>query len=185
MMWRALYLVLAALVVAGIVHISVLLLVPAYGVKDAYATIERSIASFRFSRIGGGQLRLPDSDPYFEYGVCRFEMSGGGMYMTGPKIDSFWSATLLDEDGSVIYSLNSRTAIDNKLDVIVLDPAGILQLRDLQPPEAESAIIVETEAPSGFVVVRVLRPDTSWTEKATRFLAAVECRPYSLSAQQS
>jgi uncharacterized membrane protein len=187
MIWRALFFAAAVAVVAGIVHISVLLLIPLFGVKDAYANIEKSFAPFKFQPVkgaGSGRI-LSDTDPFFEYGSCRFELARSGMYMSGPKIDSFWSATILDEDGSVIYSLNSRTAIDNKLDVIMLDPAGILLLRELQPPEAESAIVVETEARAGFVVVRVLRPDASWTDKAASFLSAVECRPYSLEAPQS
>ncbi len=105
--------------------------------------------------------------------------------MSGPKINSFWSATVLDQDGSVIYSLNSRTAIDNKLDLILLDQAATLRLRELQPPEAESAIIVESQVDEGFIVLRVLRPDESWIDKSNSFLNSVTCRPYQLAPAEA
>lgn len=180
MKWRYAYYALCAAVLAGIVHISIILLVPRYGTQDAYAVISRNIDAFDFRGIAGtgADAMLSDVDPFFSYGVCRFDLGQVGLQMSGPKIDSFWSATVLDEDGTVIYSLNSRTAIDNKLDLILLDPVQILRLREIQPQEAETAIIVEADVKAGFVVLRVLRPDESWAEKAGGFLRAVSCLPY-------
>jgi uncharacterized membrane protein len=179
--WRVLFLVLCVAVVAGIVHVAIILLIPAFGANDAFALVSRSVKPFEFRTVSTSESLLNETDPFFSYGVCRFNFVDSGMYMSGPKIDSFWSATVLDKDGSVIYSLNSRTAIDNKLDLIVLDPTDILRLRDLQPPEAESAIIVETDVDEGFVVLRVLRPDESWIEKSDTFLKSVSCQPYRLA----
>jgi len=180
MKWRLAYYAACALVLAGIVHICVVLLIPAYGTQDAYALITRKTDPFNFRRISGSgaDAWLSDIDPFFAYGVCRFELAEAGLRMSGPKIDSFWSASVLDEDGSVIYSLNSRTAIDNRLDLMLLDPVQILRLREVQPVEAESAIVVEANIPAGFVVLRVLTPDRSFEGKSDAFLKAVSCKPY-------
>ena len=180
MNWRIIYYALCALVLAGIVHIAIILLIPTYGTRDAYAVISRKMEPFVFRQIAGtgsGTL-LSDIDPFFSYGVCRFELSQAGMLMSGPKIDSFWSATVLDEDGTVIYSLNSRTALDRKLDLILLNAVQILRLREAQPVEAETAVIVETDVKAGFVVLRVLTPDESWQEPADNYLKTVSCQPY-------
>lgn len=180
MNWRIAYYVLCALVLAGIVHICVVLLVPAYGTRDAYAVISRQTDPFAFRQIdaAAGDTALSDVDPFFSYGICRYELSQVGLHMQGPKIDSFWSASILDDNGTIIYSLNSRTAIDNRLDLILLDPVQILRLREAQPQEAESAIVVEADVRAGFVVLRVLSPDESWAEKSAQFLRQVHCRPY-------
>ena len=184
MRWRIAYYMLCALVLAGIVHISIILLIPTYGTQDAFAVISRKIEPFAFNQIPGAgkDALLSDVDPFFAYGVCRFEMDKSGLLMSGPKIDSFWSATVLDEDGTVIYSLNRRTAIEGKLNLILLDPTAILRLREVAPPEAETAIIVEADVKAGFVVLRVLMPDESWKGRAEAFLRDVSCAPYTPSA---
>ena len=135
MNWRIAYYALCALVLAGIVHISIILLIPTYGRRDAYAVISRKMEPFAFREIAGtgSDALLSDVDPFFSYGVCRFELGEAGLLMKGPKIDSFWSATVLDEDGTVVYSLNSRTALDRKLDLVVLSPVQLLRLREAQP----------------------------------------------------
>ena len=109
----------------------------------------------------------------------RFDLSQGGVALRGEETTSFWSATVLDDDGAVVYSLNSRTAIDGRLDLILLDPLDILRLREYQPPESETAIIVESEITEGLIVLRVLRPDETWRDRAASFLEAVTCENYS------
>ena len=181
--WRIAYYALCALVLAGIVHISIVLLIPTYGTQDAFAIISRKIEPFSFRQIPGTgpDALLRDIDPFFAYGVCRFERAQGGLLMRGPKIDTFWSATVLDEDGTVIYGLNSRTAIEGRLGLVVLDSVEILRLREAQPTEAESAIVVESDVKAGFVVLRVLKPDESWNERAVSFLKTISCEPYRVS----
>lgn len=180
MIWRSIYYLVCALVVAGIVHISIVLLVPEYGTRDAYATISGKLKPLDFQPVNSkdSALRLSDIDPFFSYGACRFELTDTSVKMTAPKIEAFWSATLVDEDGTVIYSLNSRTAIDNKLDLMVLNPVQILRLREAQPAEAESAIIIEANVKAGFIILRVLSPNENWNGRAADFLKSVKCEAY-------
>jgi uncharacterized membrane protein len=180
MIWRAAYLFTCMIVLAAITHITVVLLVPTFGTKDAFALLSKTTDLFSFEQISssGEQLPLSDSDPFFSYGVCRFELSEQGLAVSGPKIDTFWSATIVNEDGTVVYSLNNRTAIDQKLDLILLNPVQILRLRELQPPEVETAIIVEANINGGFVLLRVLTPDVSWISSAKRFLDSISCNAY-------
>ena len=180
MIWRGIYYAICALVVAGIVHIAIILLVPEFGTRDAYATISGKLEPLDFKPVNNkdSALRLSDIDPFFSYGACRFDLTETSVKMTAPKIETFWSATLVDEDGTVIYSLNSRTAIDNKLDLLVLNPVQILRLREAQPAEAETAIIIEADVKAGFVILRVLRPNDSWNGQARDFLNSVKCEAY-------
>ncbi|MGI9400911.1 MAG: DUF1254 domain-containing protein [Rhizobiaceae bacterium] len=187
MIWRFIYFGACTLVLAAITHIAIILLIPVYGTQDAFAILSKNTSPFTFKPIvsENGRLPLSDFDPFFSYGVCRFDLSETGVVISGPKIDTFWSATIVNEAGTVIYSLNSRTAIDQKLELIVLNPTQILRIRELQPPEIESSIIVETEINGGFVLLRVLSPDASWESSAQRYLDSIACRPYLPTANQN
>jgi uncharacterized membrane protein len=176
---RIVYLSLCVLVLAGIVHVAIVLLIPVYGTRDAYALLSNQTDLLGFKAIPYGEDGpLAETDPFFAYGVCRFDITEQGVAIRGPKIDSFWSATIVDENGSVVYSLNSRTAIDSRLDLLILNPIQILRLREVQPPEIENSIVVESEMKAGFAVLRVLRPDDSWADRAKAFLEGISCSAY-------
>ncbi len=180
MIWRFLYLAVCTAALAGIVHISVVLLVPEFGNRDAYAVISRKTDAFAFKPVDGKgeEALIADVDPFFSYGVCRFQLGETGVQLSGPKYESFWSAAVLDQNGGVIYSLNSRTAIDGRFDLIILDPLLTLKMREVKPQEAETSIIIEADVAAGFVVLRVLRPDSSWDQRTREFLNGVTCKPY-------
>lgn len=185
MIWRLIYGLVSVLVLAGIVHIAIVLLIPRYGTQDAYAVLSRQTDQWSFTRLENTAQVSPlaDFDPFFAYGVCRFDLRENGLWIEGSSVETFWSATVLDEDGTVVYSLNSRTSIDGKLNLVLLDPVRILRLREIQPTEIENSIVVEANIAKGFLVVRFLQPDESWAEVTERFMRSVECRRY--SPQQS
>jgi uncharacterized membrane protein len=184
---RIIYLTLCAIVIAGLVHIAIVLLIPSYGTKDAYAQLSKDfgVLSFRPMQENGEENPIGDMDPFFAYGVCRFDIGEAGVSITAPRIDTFWSATIVNQDGTVVYSLNTRTAIDTRLDLLMLNPVQILRLREVQPPEIENSIVVESDMKEGFMVLRVLRPDESWNDKARSFLDGVKCSAYSLAPPQA
>jgi len=180
MIWRALYLTLCSLALAGIVHIAIILLIPDVGTRDAYGVLSGKIEPLDFKVLEPKDAAdlLSDMDPFFSYGVCRFDLSQAGLAMTGPNTASFWSATVVNQDGSVVYSLNNRTSIESRLDLILLSPLQILRLRQVQPPDIENAIIVESDMQAGFVLLRFLRPDETWDKTAESFFDGIRCRAY-------
>jgi uncharacterized membrane protein len=185
--WRLIYYLVCTLALAVIAHIVIVLLIPLYGTRDAFALLSGQTELMEFQILDNAAADSPliDLDPFFAYGVCRFDLSQGGVIVSGELVDSFWSATVVDENGTVVYSLNSRTAIDGKLDLILLDPVRILRMRELQPAEVETSIIIESEIDEGFFILRVLRPDSSWSRIAQDFLESVQCLTYEPLAQPS
>lgn len=180
MTWRLTYGAVCTLVLAGIVHIAIVLLIPVYGTRDAYAVLAGKTDEWAFAPLETEAAKSPlaDVDPFFAYGVCRFDLSADGTWITGKAIDSFWSATVLNADGTVLYSLNSRTSIGGQLSLVLLDPLQTLRLREAQPAEIENAIVVEAETTKGFIVVRALQPDASWRTEINKFMESVDCRRY-------
>lgn len=177
MSWRIVYLGVLSLVLAGLVHVAIVLLIPQYGTRDAWAFLSSRTDMFTFTRLDNKETgsALSEVDPFFTYGVCRFDLDEAGMQMVGPETPSFWTASVFDEDGAVVYSLNNRTAINNTLDLLILNPLQTLELRESESEDIESSVVIEAGIGKGFVMLRVLQPDESWQSNSDDFLATVEC----------
>ncbi|MCB1386547.1 MAG: DUF1254 domain-containing protein [Nitratireductor sp.] len=180
MNWRMIYLATVGLVLAGIVHIAIVLLIPQYGTRGAWAFLSGRTDLYAFSPLKAEETgsAISEVDPFFTYGICRFDLREAGLRMAGPEVSSFWSASVFDESGAVVYSLNNRTAIDNKLDIMVISPLQGLEMREAQIDQLEAAVIIEASIEKGFVIIRVFEPDSSWAEENERFLREIDCKPF-------
>ena len=180
MNWRAVYLVAMGLILAGVVHISIVLLIPKLGTRDAWAYLSGRTDLFSFTRLKPEESgsAITEVDPFFTYGVCRFQLSEAPLKMEGPLTSTFWSASVFDDNGSVVYSLNNRTAIDNKLDILIVNPLQTLELQETQPADVESSVVIEAGIEKGFVIIRVLEPDESWITDSEAFFSQIKCRRY-------
>lgn len=183
MKWRVFYLLSLGLILAGLVHISIVLLIPKLGTRDAWAFLSNRTDLFAFTRLKPEESgsAITEVDPFFTYGVCRFELSEAPLKMEGPLTTTFWSASVFDENGSVIYSLNNRTAIDNKLDLLIVNPLQTLELQEAQPEDVESSVVIEAGIERGFVIIRVLEPDNSWVTDSDAFFSEIKCARYDYS----
>ncbi len=178
---RVLYLMICGIILAGIVHISIILLIPDYGSRDAWNIISRNSDLWRFREFSNNKKlanALEDTDPYLPMGACTFDLSVAGLQLTGGQSKSFWSLSVFDQDGKVMYSLNSRTAIENRLDLIVLNPVQMIALREAPPLEVEHSVVIEADIDKGFVVLRQFQSDVSRSLDTADFMAAAHCQKY-------
>ena len=176
---RFLYLTLCGLILAGIVHIVIILLIPSLGSKDAAKQIASTFSNDSFHYINDGKrVGITNSDPFLKLSVCKFDLTKSAVEIKGPKNKNFWSASVFDESGKVIYSMNDRTAIRNQLRMVIVNPIQMADIRQTQPEEVESSILVESQSMRGFVLLRALVPDVSWTAQSVDFLRNSECIPY-------
>jgi len=182
MSFRPVYLLICGLMLAGIIHIAVILLIPSLGTKDASDQLSKNHELWEFVALSDNlDTAIADIDPFFEIGACRFDLGEEPLLVTGPQTDAYWSASVFNQDGQILYSLNKRTAIENRLRLVVVNPVQMSNLREIQPPEMESAIIVETRSDQGFMVLRVLAPDETWKPGTTEFLKNVKCNRFTVS----
>jgi uncharacterized membrane protein len=89
--------------------------------------------------------------------------------------DDFWSVALFDRRGRNVYSLNDRSAERTQLDLAVLTPVQMAQLRENPPASLETAIVVEVPISVGFVMLRVFVADDSDLPNATAALSTADC----------
>jgi uncharacterized membrane protein len=180
-MVRALYTLAVGLVGAGIVHIAILFLLPTISDRDAYSVLAERLPPYEVAQVvpGGTTDGLArDLDPLFSALVCRFDLEDGPVHITGGRQKvPFWSLSLYDDGGQNVFSLVDRTAAGQVLDVVVVDPRQMTDMRNDLPAAADRSLFVETGISRGLVMVRAFVPDPSFAEAIAAYLRGVECRP--------
>lgn len=176
---EVLYVMLAGIVGAGIVHIVIVLLIPAYSERDAWSLLSAAAEPFELVALANTQLPLAgnDANPFLESAVCVLDLSEGVAELRGEGKAPFWSIAVYDRWGQSVFSLTDRTAVGGLPHVAVATPLQILDLRKSMPERLEDAVIVEMEETRGVLVVRAFRPDPSYAPVMRRFFDGLACAP--------
>ena len=183
---RALHLTVLGLVLAGIVHLLVVLLMPRLAQDDAWAKLsDRSEmwSMLRLATAGEPGAVLPETDPALSVAGCRFDLRQSPLAVTSRGLVPFWSVSILDRRGRNVYSFNDRTAVDRELTLLVVDPVQMATLRKNPPEDSERAVLIEAPIDEGIVLIRVLQPDPSWRERTETFLGSTRCAKYELAEE--
>jgi uncharacterized membrane protein len=179
-MLKLLHAIILGIVGAGIVHIIVLLLIPRYSEKDAWTLISEAgpaYAMVPLKNSKAGEEVLSDADPMFQVAACRFDLSDGTVQITAEGKVPFWSLSVFDRRGTNIYSLNDRSATNNRLDIVIATPAQLLEMRKAPPEQFEESVVIEADAQEGIAVLRSFVPDPTWAPIVQQHLAGVTCEP--------
>lgn len=177
-MKRTLLFALGGLLLGGVIHIAIVFMVPYYASKDAWAQMRRFGPDGQFHLLPlpeAGAEALASLDPRMLHAVCRFTLAGGPVRMLVGFPDEFWSVAVFDRRGRNVYSLNDRSAEGSRLDLAILTPVQMAQLRQDPPASLETAIVLELPIDAGFALVRVFVPDDSLLTTARQSLAAADC----------
>ena len=185
-----------ALLVAVVVHIVVVLLVPRVAPVDAWAKLSAATPPWTFTEIAapagaaparaGGELGGLRSgfDPRFGVVACRFNLAEGPASIVAEGEVPFWSLAVFDRRGENVYSLNDRTAIAGRLDLIVVNAAQRARLRETPIEGMDRSVRVDTNMGEGFVLVRALAPDETWAPAVQDFLRGATCERLTLPAAE-
>ena len=177
-MRKLIYAMLVGLVGAGIIHIASLFRVPRLTERDAWAVLSETTGYHTVTDISGadGKPALIGSiDPLFEAVACRFDLDQGIAHLTGEGEVPFWSVSVYDKSGQNIFSFTDRTANDRQLDVAVLSPVQMVEVRKDTPEVFQESIFVEADLAEGIIVLRGFVPDESWKPLVDRFMKNVSC----------
>ncbi len=177
-MLRLFYVALVSLVGAAIVHIVVLLLLPQFSEKDAWATLAEAADFYKAVRIDADGGRVPivkAVDPLFYAAACRFDLTDGAVHLRAPGKVPYWSVSIYNRGGQNIYSFNDRATDTGSLDFVVLTSAQMIEIRKQTPEEFQKSIFVEAAVGEGIVVVRSFVPDQSWNQTVSSFLRSIAC----------
>lgn len=180
-MARGLQLLLLGLCGGAVVHIAILFLLPAYSQRDAWSALAARGDLYSVVALAGPEApreRLPRvDDPLLQAAACRFDLGDGIVRIQAEGRVPFWSLSIYDRDGFNVFSLNDRSGAGAQVDVAVVDPSRMLQLRKGLPQTLERAVLVEADLREGMAVVRAFVPDDSWGPTVAAFLEGMRCAP--------
>lgn len=175
---RTLLWLAAGLVLGAIIHIAVILLLPA---------LAPTVAWDRLAALGAadGPVILPvpapgeDNplrlDPALAYAACQIDLSEGPGSVAGPLPQSFWSVVVYNRAGVVIYSTTNRDGIGTRLDLGIFNQAQTRLLAEQKLDIAAGLLIVESPTDTVSVVVRLAPPHPVNRARYERALAGLSC----------
>jgi uncharacterized membrane protein len=168
----------AGIVLGGIIHITVILIMPIMSTQSAWAVISRLVPE--------NQMRVLDSkyqdlratlglDPAFVYAICAVDLNNGPIRISGDLPTTFWTAALIGSDGSVPYSTNSRTNNNRDINIGIFnaDQARLLKSEDLDIDLALQIVRVPYDQMTA--IVRILPSHSTVAKAIEDRLASLEC----------
>jgi uncharacterized membrane protein len=174
---------LAAALFSGlVVHLLIILAMPHYASKDAYA---------RLSSLGpAGQLTLlpqaepqhesrPFIDPNMIEAVCPYDLSSGPYRIaTNVSGDGLLSLAFLSRKSQIFYSMTDRSALRGRIDIALMtqsqsDAAEANDVDDAPPQELR--LVAPTR--QGIIVARALVERRGEVDSARARLEALACGP--------
>lgn len=177
-MIRLLLSILTGLVLAGIIHIAMILAMPALSPTSAWDRLMALGA-------GSGPIVLPavtageDNplrlDPELTYAACAIDLDKGPGTVTATLPQSFWSVAVYTQAGTVAYATTNRDGVGTALDLGVFNAAQTRLLAEQKLDVAEGLLIVEADAARVMVVVRLAPPQPVNRARYDAALKSMKC----------
>ena len=177
-MRRTILLIMGGILLGGVIHIAIVFMVPYYADHDAWAEMHRFGRDGQFHVLQvpqPGAEPLASLDPHMLQAVCRFNLGRGPVRVQATLADEFWSVAVFDRRGRNVYSLNDRSVDSAHLDLVILTPVQMAQLRQDPPASLETAVVQELPINSGFVLLRAFVPDDSLMPAISTALKTADC----------
>lgn len=177
-MIRPLLWLLAGAVLGGIIHIVVILTLPALAEQSLWtrvAGIEADNRMVILPQVAAGEPNPLGLDPELVYGLCRVDLGQGPAYVSGTLPDAFWSVALFNQSGIVTYSTTNRDGIGQTLELGIFNAAQTRLLAQQQLDIAEGLLVVESVSDKLLILVRLAPPHQVMRERFEASLAAVSC----------
>jgi uncharacterized membrane protein len=179
-MLRLAYGIVLAVCGAVLVHIAIIFLIPRIvepQVVSQLLALNQTREPLVFT---GGEVETGVSglDPFFRYRVCFYDLADGPFQVASAGDVPFFSASLLAENGDVLFSITDRQTINRVLNIEVRPAAEQQQLsqRSIDNSLVAGAVPVFVPYAKGNAIVRVFVPDKSWNDVADNFLKAIICQ---------
>ncbi len=173
--------VTGVLLLAGAIHICTILLVPVFAKEDGWSRLVPYAGDDQFTEIPDSGTSGADGvaglDPLFVNGACHIRLGDAPAGITVDASDRFWSVALYDPKGVIIFSLNDRTAVEGKLDMIVVNAEQNAELKKSPTVEIEETIVAESPSDDLIALLRLFAPTRTAREDARKTLAEAECLP--------
>lgn len=171
---RFVWLTLAGLTLAGIVHIISILMIPSMADRDA-ATLFAELGEKGHADLVAKSLIL-DSDPFTVTAVCGFDLTGGPFRISARAGVVPLSLSVHRPGGGVSYAITDRAAVRGLIEFVIMTPRQ-LEDRLARDDEEETVRELRVVSPedSGILVARSLVRRPSDRPEAEALVKGVAC----------
>lgn len=177
-MMRKVLWVLAGVVLGGIIHIGVILALPALasdGIWSRVSALGDEATPLVLRAAPAGEINPLGLDPELAYAVCRLDLRKGSGYLRGALPAAFWSIAVYGPTGTVLYSTTNRDSVGNTIELGIFNAAQTRLLAEQQLDVAEGLMIVESEEEDVIVLVRLAPPQPAMRARYEGGLASLDC----------
>jgi uncharacterized membrane protein len=184
-MIRTLLWLLGGAILGGIIHIVVILTLPALAEDTIWTRITALNALNNIvvlPQVMPGEPNPLGLDPDLAYGVCQIDLKAGPAYLSGTLPDAFWSVALFNQRGIVTYSTTNRDGIGQTLEMGIFNADQTRLLAQQQLEIAEGLLVVESDTDDIFALVRLAPPHEAMRARFEAELAKVKCGIKDLAA---
>lgn len=172
--------VIGAAMIAALVHIAVILAIPLYATRDAFARLAPLgplNATIALEQPGPLARLLPFRDPAVASAFCRFDLANGPLRVKAPADGSgFVSLSFHTRRGGIFYAITDKAATHGGLEALVVTE---MQLRALEAKDDEDTPVqdlrVVSTAREGFVMIRAFSEEPSLYPRAESQARALTC----------
>lgn len=180
MIRASLFSILIGLAGAAVLHIVIILAVPAFTGLDAYTRLQSYEAPNRFVIFAStpDDNGFSDGDPYLRVAACTFDISDRPVHLMASGSVPFWSFAVYDSSSNEVFSMNDRSAAGGDLDAIIASPQQLAGIRKTNPDVISESVLIEMPRPEGYIVLRALAPSDSFEQGAKDFLGDAICEAY-------
>ena len=178
-MIRTLLWLVAGVFLGGIIHIIVILTLPALAEDTVWSRVAALDAENRMvvlPRRGAGRSPIRSgSIPTSPMASASSNLPDGPAYMSGIMPDAFWSVALFNPQGIVTYSTTNRDGIGQTLELGIFNAAQTRLLAQQQLDIAEGLLVVESTSDELFVLIRLAPPHQAMRARFEQELSRIQC----------
>jgi uncharacterized membrane protein len=177
-MIRVLLLVLAAILLGGIVHLSTVLAMPQAAKQDAYSRLTPLTPVNTMVPLAMPTAEaevMPFMDPAFATAVCRYDLSGGALKLIAPVSQAYTSVTFYTRKSIAYYAINDRAAGRRTIELDLMTAEQHAEVPEEEDVTAADRLIIESPTTVGLIVVRALASEPDLLPMARQALASATC----------
>jgi uncharacterized membrane protein len=177
-MIRVLLLVLTAILLGGIVHLSTVLAMPQAAKQDAYSRLTPLTPVNTMVPLATPTAEaevMPFMDPAFATAVCRYDLSGGALKLIAPVSQAYTSVTFYTRKSIAYYAINDRAAGRRTIELDLMTAEQHAEVPEEEDVTAADRLIIESPTTVGLIVVRALAPEPDLMPMARQALASATC----------
>jgi uncharacterized membrane protein len=180
MIRMSLFALVTGLIGAAVLHIVIILSLPAFTGLDAYTRLLNEDAENRFVLFDAKKdaAGFSNGDPYLRVAACMFSVEDKPVHLTAGSGVPLWSFTVYDSANNEVFSMNDRSAAGGELDAIIASPQQLAAIRKADPDVISDSVLIEMPRPEGYIVLRALAPAPSFEQDVKDFLTDADCESY-------